>query len=121
MTGAKKPGLFEWGGWDRSRWRYTPKETVWYVILFLAPILSLRILYVSAKVAASYKATGTLAYPGGYWWIVAITLAMCALVPYLLKDSNLRFRLGAIVLTSAAPAFLIIFALYRLWQIAGRF
>lgn len=93
------------------------KEAVWFATVAAIAWLVLVILYQSSQIIGAYAGTGDASIPGTYWLSVAVCLALCALVPYLLKDSKpADFKIIAIVLTSAAPAIVIAFALFSVWR-----
>lgn len=91
-------------GW--GAWLYPRREAAWYVLLFITPYLAFSILVESHQAVLELESTGEFRYPGGYVLIAVLNLLLCALVPFLLKDSEPSFRLGGILLTSIAPALL---------------
>lgn len=115
----EEKGGLQYGGWDRSTWRYSRKETVWYVLMFMTPWFALKVLASSGRAVADYQATGTFAYPPGYVLVASVTLLLCAIIPFLLKDSEHAFKVSAIVLTSVAPAFLTGTGWYRMLQLVS--
>lgn len=93
------------------------KEAVWFAAVAAIAWLVLVILYQSSVIIGAYAGTENASIPGIYWLSVAVCLALCALVPYLLKDSRpIDFKIIAILLTSVAPAIVIVFVLFSLWQ-----
>ncbi|MCG8519520.1 MAG: hypothetical protein MI794_16140 [Pseudomonadales bacterium] len=88
-------------GW--GTWLYSKREAVWYVLIFIIPYLTFRIFISTGEAVEEFNATGQFNYPEGYVTVASITLLLCGLVPFLLKDSEPDLRLGGIILTSIAP------------------
>jgi len=91
------------------------KEAVWFAVLAGIGILFLLLFYVTGRITAAHLATGKSSIPVLYWLLVAIPLLLCALVPILLRGSELFFRINAIVLTAVLPAVAIVFLACNLW------
>lgn len=87
-------------------WLYSKGESVWYVLVFVIPFLTIRILIASSEAASKVESTGQFTYPGGYIGVAVFALLLCACVPFLLKNSE--FKWSGIALTSAIPATAII-------------
>ena len=93
------------------------KEAIWFAVVAGIALLVLAILHQSSGVIGAHTGTEEASTPGVYWILVVTCLSLCALVPYLLKDSRpLDFKIIAILLTGVAPAVLIGFVLFSLWR-----
>jgi Na+/alanine symporter len=96
------------------------KEAVWFAAVAIIALLVLIILFQSNNIIEAYEKAGSASIPGTFWLIVGICSSLCALVPYLLKESKpIDFRIIGIVLTGVAPATLIVFVLFSLWRSVG--
>jgi len=96
------------------------KEAIWFGVVAGIGLLVLIILYQSSGIIGLHAGTGQASNPGIFWVVVVLCLSLCALVPYLLKESTPRdFKIIAILLTSVAPAVLIGFVLFSLWNAPG--
>jgi hypothetical protein len=78
------------------------------VLVVIIPFLTLKILVATNEAVNNIKSTGQFTYPGGYVAIAIITLLLCAVVPFLLRESESEFKMGGIALTSVIPAIAII-------------
>ena len=95
-------------------------EAVWFAVVAGIALLVLIILHQSGEIIGAYAAIEEASIPGVYWLFVAICLDLCALVPYLLKESRpMDFKIIAILLTAVAPTVLIGFILFSLWRSAN--
>lgn len=92
-------------GW--GTWLYSKRESVWYVLVFIIPFLTFKIVVATNEAVKKFESTGQFSYPDGYVGTASIALLLCGLVPFLLKNSDPDFRLGGIILTSVAPGILI--------------
>ncbi len=93
------------------------KEAIWFAVVAGIALLVLVILHQSSGVIGAYTGTKEASTPGVYWVLVVTCLSLCALVPYLLKNSSpLDFKIIAVLLTGVAPAVLIGFVLFSLWR-----
>lgn len=96
------------------------KEAAWFAAVSIIGLLVLAILYQSSEIIAAHAGTADTGIPVIFWLSVVACLGLCALVPYLLKDSRpMDFKIIAILLTSVAPAVLIVFIVFSLWRAAG--
>ena len=93
-------------GW--GPWLYSKRESVWYVLVVVIPFLTFKILVASNEAVNNIESTGQFTYPGGYVAIAIITLLLCAVVPFLLWESEPELKMGGIALTSAIPAIAVI-------------
>jgi len=94
------------------------KEALWVVAMAGIGLLFLVILYQMGQVMAAHAETGQARISGTMWASVGTALSLCALIPYLLKDSKgLPFKVIAIVMTSIAPAVTILFIVANLLQL----
>ncbi len=113
MDKKEDKSVFAWGGWNRNNWFYTKKETFWYVLLFVIPFLTYKLSIGAMTTYRAFNKTGIIEYPEGFVFIAFINFVFCALVLFLLKDSESGFRMGAIILTSILPAFITGYMWYR--------
>ena len=90
-------------------------EAVWFAVLAGIGMLFLLLFHVTGRITAAHLATGESSIPVLYWLLVAVSLLLCALVPFLLRGSELFFRINAIVLTALLPAVAIVFVASNLW------
>ena len=94
------------------------KEALWVVAMAGIGLLFLVILYQMGQVMAAYTETGQARISGAMWACVGVALFLCAMIPYLLKDSKgLPFKVTAIVMTSIAPTVTILFIVANLLQL----
>ena len=93
-------------GW--GTWLYSKRESVWYVLAVVIPFLTLKLLMATNETVNNIESTGQFTYPGGYVAIAIITLLLCAVVPFLLRESESEFKMGGIALTSVIPAIAVI-------------
>lgn len=91
------------------------KEALWFAVLAGIGMLFLLLFYVTDRITAAHLATGESSIPVLYWLLVAIPLLLCSLVPFLLRGSEVFFRINAIVLTAILPAVAIVFLACNLW------
>ena len=93
------------------------KEAVWFAVVSVIALLVLVILQQSGEIIGARAAAEEVSIPGVYWALIVVCLSLCALVPYLLKESTpLDFKIIATLLTALAPAVLIGFVLFSLWR-----
>ena len=95
------------------------KEAVWFAVVSIIALLVLVILHLSGEIIGARAGAGAeeVSIPSVYWVFVVVCLSLCALVPYLLKESTpLDFKIIATLLTALAPAVLIGFVLFSLWR-----
>ena len=96
------------------------KEAAWFAVISVIAMLVLIILYQSGGTIEAHMGTEETSIPVVYWVLVVVCLGLCALVPFLLKDSTpMDFKIIAILLTAVAPAVLIGFILFSLWRSAS--
>ncbi len=96
------------------------KEAAWFAVISVIAMLVLIILYQSGGIIEAHMGTEETSTPVVYWVLVVVCLCLCALVPFLLKDSTpMDFKIIAILLTAVAPAVLIGFILFSLWRSAS--
>jgi len=97
------------------------REAIWFAVVACIAMLVLVILYQSGPIIGLHAGTDDATTPGVYWFLIAVCLSLCAIVPYLLKNSKpADFKIIAILLTAAAPAAIIAFVLFSLWRATGR-
>jgi amino acid transporter len=93
------------------------KEAAWFAVVACIAMLVLVILYLSGPIIGAHIGMEETSTPGIYWVLVVVCLGLCALVPYLLKDSRpMDFKIIGILLTAVAPAAIIGFILFSLWR-----
>ena len=85
------------------------KEAAWFAVVTGTGMLFLLIFYVTGQMTAAYLATGDASVSLIYWLLVAVSLFLCTLIAYLLKESELFFRINAIALTAILPAVVVTF------------
>ena len=96
------------------------KEAVWFAVISIIALLIVVILHLSSGIIEAHAATQEASTPVVFWVLVVACLGLCALVPYLLKDSSpVEFKIIAILLTAVGPAVVIGFVLFALWRSAG--
>jgi hypothetical protein len=96
------------------------KEAVWFAVVSAIALLVLVILHQSGEIIGARAAVEEASIPIVYWVLVVVCLSLCALVPYLLKESKpLDFKIIATLLTALAPAVLVGFVLFSLWRSAS--
>jgi hypothetical protein len=96
------------------------KEAIWFGVVAVIALLVLIILHQSSGVIGAHTGTEEASTPGVFWVLVVTCLSLCALVPYLLKNSSpLDFKIIAILLTGVVPAILIGFVLFSVWRSTG--
>lgn len=113
---SPEPG-FNFGNWNRNSWNYSARETIWYVIMFITPLLTIRLgagVVKGVEVSEIYPSV-----PQGFFPVALLNLLLCASVPLLLRRSEGTFRTGAIILTSAVPALFTCLLLYRTYLYTG--
>jgi len=94
------------------------KEALWVVAMAGIGMLFVIIFYQSGQVIAEYTEMGEASISGTFWVCVAVALSLCAMVPYLLKDSKgLPFKLIAILLTAITPAVTVVLVVANVWQV----
>jgi len=94
------------------------KEAFWIVAMACIGLLVIVDLHLSSTVMGEYLETGSATIPFSFWAFVALTLAVSAVIPMLLKDSkSMELRVIAVLLTSIAPAVATIFIALNLWQV----
>jgi len=97
------------------------KEALWVVAMAGIGLLFLVILYQMGQVMAAHAETGQARISETMWAGVAVALSLCAIIPYLLKDSKgLPFKVTAIVMTSITPAVTILFIVANLWHLTQK-
>ena len=96
------------------------KEAVWFAVVSVIALLILVILHQSGEIIGARAGLEEVSVPVVYWVVVVSCLGLCALVPYLLRESTpLDFKIIAILLTALAPAILVAFVLFSLWRSAS--
>ena len=96
------------------------KEAIWFGVVAVIALLVLVILHQSGEIVADFMMLEEPSVPVIYWVLIVVCLSLCALVPYLLKDSKeMDFKIIAILLTSVAPIALICFILFSFWRSAN--
>jgi len=96
------------------------REAMWVSCMAAIGILVLLLLHLSGKVMARQAALGEATIPTGFWLVVVALLALCALVPWLLRDSQPpSFRVLATLLTALIPAAVTLFLVVNLWIVVG--
>ena len=93
------------------------KEYTWYALLIIIPFLSFKVITSAMWSFNKFEESGVLEYQNGFVLIASLVLILSLLVPYLLKDSESSFKVGAIILTSIIPAALTAWCWYRLTQL----
>jgi hypothetical protein len=96
------------------------KEAAWFAVVSVIALLILVILHQSGEIIGARAGMEEVSVPVVYWVFVVACLGLCALVPYLLRESTpLDFKIIAILLTALAPVVLIGFVLFSLWRSAS--
>jgi len=96
------------------------REAMWITCMAAIGLLVLLLLHLSGKAMAHFAEAGQATIPTGFLLVAAVTLALCALIPWLLRDSESRgFRVLAIVMTALLPAALTLFLVVNLWIVVG--
>lgn len=81
-------------------------------------ILFLIILYQSGQVMAAYDESGQGNISVLYWVLVFAILALCALIPILLRDSEpMEFKVLAILFTAIVPVVALAFVVGNVWYL----
>ena len=96
------------------------KEAVWFAVVSVISLLILVILHQTGEIVGARAGAEVASIPSVYWMLVVVCLSLCALVPYLLKDSkSMEFKVIATILTALAPTVVVGFALFSLWRSAS--
>ncbi len=96
------------------------REAMWVACMAAIGLLVLLLLHQSGEVMARFAATGRATIPVGPWVVATLSLTLCALIPWLLRDSQPRgFRVLAILFTALVPAALVVFLVANLWVVVG--
>lgn len=95
------------------------REAMWIACMAAIGLLVLLLLHLSGEVMARFAATGAATIPARFWVAVVVSLALCALIPWLLRDSESGLRVLATLMTALAPAAVILFLVVNLWVVVG--
>jgi hypothetical protein len=96
------------------------REALWVACMAAIGLLVLLLLHLSGKIMVQVEAAGQAPITPGFWFVVALTLGLSALIPWLLRDSQpVGFRVLAVLFTALAPALLVLFLVVNLWVVTG--
>lgn len=99
---------------------YSFADTCWVTIMWLNPILSLVIMYHSAKVASVFARTDAIKYPGGFWeFVITIVIFSVIGIALILKSKKTINKWVPMFFATVLPIVILGFTLYRLHEMTG--